>query len=75
MNDEQKQTLLKVARDAVEAVIRRQKIEKPESDDPELNAQCGCFVTLKNRDRLRGCIVRSLKRAALLIRAALSRAP
>jgi AmmeMemoRadiSam system protein A len=58
MNDEQKHTLLKVARDGVEAVIRRQKIEKPVSDDPELNAQCGCFVTLKNRNRLRGCIGR-----------------
>jgi len=56
MNDQQKQKLLKVARDTVEAVIRGQKIAKPESDDPELNAPCGCFVTLKNRDRLRGCI-------------------
>ena len=56
MNDEQKKTLLKVARDTVEAVIRQQKITSPESDDPELNAQCGCFVTLKNRNRLRGCI-------------------
>jgi AmmeMemoRadiSam system protein A len=56
MNDEQKKMLLKVARDSVEAVIRRQKIAKPESDDPELNATCGCFVTLKNHDRLRGCI-------------------
>ena len=24
--------------------------------EPELNAPCGCFVTLKNGDRLRGCI-------------------
>ena len=56
MNDLQKQTLLKVARDTVEAVIRREEIAKPESDDLELNAPCGCFVTLKNRDRLRGCI-------------------
>ena len=56
MNDEQKQTLLKVARDTVEAVISRQEIAKPESDDPELNAPCGCFVTLKNTGRLRGCI-------------------
>ena len=56
MNEQQKQTLLKVARDTVEAVIMRQKTTKPESDDPELNAPCGCFVTLKNRDRLRGCI-------------------
>jgi len=56
MNDQQKQTLLKVARDTVEAVIMRQKITTPESDDPELNAPCGCFVTLKNCNRLRGCI-------------------
>jgi AmmeMemoRadiSam system protein A len=56
MNDEKKQVLLKVARDTVEAVIRHQKITTPESDDPELNAPCGCFVTLKNHDRLRGCI-------------------
>jgi len=56
MNNEQKRTLLKVARHTIEAVIRRQKITKPESDDPELNAPCGCFVTLKNHGRLRGCI-------------------
>ena len=56
MNDQQKQTLLKVARDTVEAVVRREPTEKPQSDHPELNAPCGCFVTLKNRGRLRGCI-------------------
>ncbi len=56
MNDAQKQTLLKVARDTVEAVIKRQPAEKPQSNDPELNVPCGCFVTLKNKGRLRGCI-------------------
>lgn len=56
MNDKQKQTLLKVARDAVEAVIKRKPTETPQSDDAELNALCGCFVTLKNHGRLRGCI-------------------
>jgi len=56
MNDKQKKTLLKVARNTVEAVIRGREITKPESDDPELNAPCGCFVTLKNHGRLRGCI-------------------
>jgi AmmeMemoRadiSam system protein A len=56
MNDQQKKTLLKVARDSVEAVIRRKSLPKPRSDDAELNAPCGCFVTLKNRGRLRGCI-------------------
>ena len=56
MNDAQKQTLLAVARDTVEAVIKREPSQKPQSDDPELNAPCGCFVTLKNHGRLRGCI-------------------
>ena len=56
MDDKQKQTLLKIARDTVEAVIRKTNIAKPESDDPELNAPCGCFVTLKNHEQLRGCI-------------------
>jgi len=56
MNEKQKQTLLKVARDTVEAAIRREPTEAPQSDEPELNAHCGCFVTLKNKGRLRGCI-------------------
>jgi len=56
MNDVQKQILLKVARDTVEAVIEGEPTEAPRSDDPELNAPCGCFVTLKNHGRLRGCI-------------------
>ena len=58
MNDTQKQTLLKVARDTVEAIITGGAAPKPESDDPEINALCGCFVTLKNKGRLRGCIGR-----------------
>ncbi len=56
MNDEQKRTLLKVARDTVEAVVNGRAAPGATSDDPELNAHCGCFVTLKNGDRLRGCI-------------------
>ena len=34
----------------------RKTIPQPKSDDPQLNACCGCFVTLKNKGRLRGCI-------------------
>jgi AmmeMemoRadiSam system protein A len=56
MNDNQKQTLLKIAHDTVEAVIKGKPAKAPQSDDPELNAPCGCFVTLKNHGRLRGCI-------------------
>ena len=56
MNDEQKKTLLKVARDTVRAVVNGLEPPQASSDDPELNAHCGCFVTLKNGERLRGCI-------------------
>jgi AmmeMemoRadiSam system protein A len=56
MNDNQKQVLLKVARDTVEAVIAGGALPKPKSSDAELNARCGCFVTLKNGEQLRGCI-------------------
>jgi len=66
MNDAQKQILLKVARDTVEAVIRREPIENPQSDDPELNAPCGCFVTLKNQGRLRGCIGQFISESPLI---------
>jgi AmmeMemoRadiSam system protein A len=56
MNEAQKTQLLKIARDTVEAVVRGWPAPKPQSDDPPLKACCGCFVTLKNRGRLRGCI-------------------
>ncbi len=56
MNEQQKKTLLKIAKDTVEAAVSRKPLPAPASDDPELNAPCGCFVTLKNRGRLRGCI-------------------
>jgi AmmeMemoRadiSam system protein A len=56
MNNEQKQTLLRVARDMVEAAVSGKAGPSPTSDDPELNAKCGCFVTLKSGERLRGCI-------------------
>lgn len=66
MKDTQKQTLLKVARDTVEAIIKGGTTPKPESDDPELNAHCGCFVTLKNKGRLRGCIGRFISENPLI---------
>ncbi len=56
MNDEKRQELLRIARDAVRAAVEGTPLPRPTSDDPELNAPCGCFVTLKSADRLRGCI-------------------
>ncbi|MHC4618061.1 MAG: AmmeMemoRadiSam system protein A [Planctomycetota bacterium] len=66
MNDTQKKTLLRVARNTVEAVVTGRPAPKPESDDPELLAHCGCFVTLKNRGRLRGCIGQFTSEAPLI---------
>ncbi|MHC4734825.1 MAG: AmmeMemoRadiSam system protein A, partial [Planctomycetota bacterium] len=66
MDNTQKQILLKVARDTVEAIITGGVTPKPESDDPELNAHCGCFVTLKNKGRLRGCIGRFISDIPLI---------
>ncbi len=56
MNEEQKKILLKTASDTVTAVIKGGQIPEPKSDDPELNSNCGCFVTLKNHGQLRGCL-------------------
>ncbi|MHC4360138.1 MAG: AmmeMemoRadiSam system protein A [Planctomycetota bacterium] len=56
MNDIQKKTLLQVACKTVEAILTGGPLPKAGSSDAELNAHCGCFVTLKNHDRLRGCI-------------------
>lgn len=56
MNSEQKKQLLQVARNAVKAAVSGKKSAPVSSDDPALNEHCGCFVTLKNRNELRGCI-------------------
>jgi AmmeMemoRadiSam system protein A len=56
MDQTQRRTLLEVARDAVAAAVSGRPLPSPETADPDLNAPCGCFVTLKNADQLRGCI-------------------
>jgi len=58
MNDKQKQILLKTAKQAIDQAILGNAQDAPEikTDDPALTAKCGCFVTLKNKDELRGCL-------------------
>jgi AmmeMemoRadiSam system protein A len=56
MNNEQKKILLKVAKDTVAAAVKEKPVSKPQTADPALLAEQGCFVTLKNGDQLRGCI-------------------
>lgn len=56
MNDSQKQILLQTAKQSVAAAVNGTRIPDPQTDDPELFAERGCFVTLKNGEHLRGCI-------------------
>lgn len=58
LSDEEKRTLLGLARDAMEAAVLGQAPVRPQPDDlaGPLGEKRGCFVTLKNRGRLRGCI-------------------
>ena len=56
MNQQQKHILLRIAKETVTAAVKGKAYELPSTDDHELNALCGCFVTLKNKDELRGCI-------------------
>jgi AmmeMemoRadiSam system protein A len=56
MDETQRQTLLRIARQTVEAVIAGTPMPEPHSQEPALTAPCGCFVTLKSRGQLRGCI-------------------
>lgn len=56
MNESQRRVLLKTVRDAVTAAVTAAPPPEPQTDDPELTTPCGCFVTLKSHDRLRGCI-------------------
>lgn len=56
MNAEQKNILLKVAKETIVAAVTGKPVYEPKTDDPELRAEVGCFVTLKNGQELRGCI-------------------
>jgi len=56
MDEAQKRVLLRVARDVVKAVVCGGAQPELSCNDPALLAPCGCFVTLKVADRLRGCI-------------------
>ncbi|MHC4123582.1 MAG: AmmeMemoRadiSam system protein A [Planctomycetota bacterium] len=66
MNEAQRKILLKVVRDTLEIVLDGKTHPKSQSDDTELNAHCGCFVTLKNKDQLRGCIGRFISDEPLI---------
>jgi len=56
VTEEGRKKLLEIARRSVEAAVRGTALPDVSSDDPELAAHCGAFVTIKNHGRLRGCL-------------------
>lgn len=56
MNDQERSQLLQLARDTIVAVVKRQPLPQPDNPAPAFLVQSGCFVTIKRRGQLRGCI-------------------
>jgi len=56
LSSEEKKELLRLARQAVQTFVAEKKIIDCKSEDPNLLAERGAFVTLKKRGELRGCI-------------------
>ncbi len=57
LSAEDKKALLKLARSAIEAkLVKGARVQAPKSPSAALTQVRGCFVTLHERGRLRGCI-------------------
>ncbi len=52
----EKKALLKIARDTINEFITDGKISRLEISDKGLLTQAGCFVSIKAKGTLRGCI-------------------
>lgn len=52
----EKEILLSIARQAIEQYVRTGDFEVEPREEKSLNTRSGCFVTIKQDDRLRGCI-------------------
>ena len=56
LNDSQRKILLRIAREAITAYLKTGKVLQVKEDDPVLNKEMGAFVTLHEKNELRGCI-------------------
>ena len=56
LSTEDRNTLLKLAREAITISVRSGKLPSREITAPQLLGQQGCFVTIKQKGALRGCI-------------------
>ncbi|MBI9018522.1 MAG: AmmeMemoRadiSam system protein A [Phycisphaerae bacterium] len=66
MTEQQKLQLLAIAREVIAAAVNQQPIKNYKSDDSLFNENRGCFVTMHNNGRLRGCIGQFTPRGSLL---------
>ena len=66
LSDRQKASLLRVARRVIECTVRGEPVGAFTSEDPVFNEPRGCFVTMHQEGRLRGCIGQFEPRAGLL---------
>jgi AmmeMemoRadiSam system protein A len=56
LNPAEQKTLLAIARHAIDTVVRTGRLIAEEREEPALNRNRGCFVTIHRGGRLRGCI-------------------
>ena len=56
LSADEKKELVRLAREAVQLYVAEKKIIDYKTEDPNLLAERGAFVTLKKRGELRGCI-------------------
>jgi AmmeMemoRadiSam system protein A len=56
LTKQEKDLLLKIARNSIEAGLAGRKMPPPETESIALRERMGAFVTLKKQGRLRGCI-------------------
>jgi AmmeMemoRadiSam system protein A len=56
LNNESKKIIKKIAKKSLETYIKKGEILSFESNNENLLLKTGAFVTLKNNDKLRGCI-------------------
>jgi AmmeMemoRadiSam system protein A len=65
LSTQSRELLLRIARQAVESVVRGRPMPEWQIDAPELSARQGAFVTLRTGGELRGCIGRFVPDAPL----------
>ncbi|MFA6837978.1 MAG: AmmeMemoRadiSam system protein B [Dysgonamonadaceae bacterium] len=58
LTDKDKTALLREARNSIEKLLAKKEVTQPDLSgcSDTVNAHCGAFVTLYNREKLRGCI-------------------